>query len=101
MNDQDKIIYDCHSTPNEYIINMINNILENKSINSDEISEYFKSKPLKRYIQFNENISNSAPHIFFNDYSRIIEIIMNTAMSANETYLFSSPTMYVSVYSQK
>ena len=45
-------------------------IIENKSINSDEIAKYFKSKRVKRYIQFNENISNSAPHIFFNDYKQ-------------------------------
>lgn len=43
-------------------------VIENWSINSDEILEYFKTKDVKRYIQFTENISNSAPHIFFNDY---------------------------------
>ncbi len=58
-----KKCFDSIYTPNiDYYI------IENKSVNSDEITEYFKSKPVKRYIQFNENISNSAPHIFFNDY---------------------------------
>jgi hypothetical protein len=48
-------------------------VLENKSIHSDKIEDYFKGKDLKGYIQFNKNISNNAPPIFFNDYKKLVE----------------------------
>jgi hypothetical protein len=48
-------------------------ILENKSINSDKIENFFKNKNLKGYIQFNKNISNNAIPIFFTDYKQLVE----------------------------
>lgn len=43
-------------------------IVENKSPNSAEISEYFLSKRLAGYIQFEENIADNAVKIFFRDF---------------------------------
>ena len=44
-------------------------VIENKSVNSTAIEAYFKTKNIKRYIQFETNISNSALRVFFNDYT--------------------------------
>jgi len=43
-------------------------VIENKSVNSTAIESYFKTKNIKRYIQFETNISNNALRVFFNDY---------------------------------
>ena len=47
-------------------------IIENKSKNSDKIQEYFSTKTLKGYIQFEENVSNNAIEIFLNDYKELL-----------------------------
>lgn len=43
-------------------------VIENRSENSEAIEEYFSTKNLAGYIQFNENIANSAVSIFVKDY---------------------------------
>jgi phosphosulfolactate synthase (CoM biosynthesis protein A) len=47
-------------------------IIENKSDNSSKIQEYFFTKNLKGYIQFEENISNNAIEIFLKDYKELL-----------------------------
>ena len=47
-------------------------IIENKSDNSSKIQEYFFTKNLKGYIQFEENISNNAIKIFLEDYKELL-----------------------------
>jgi hypothetical protein len=47
-------------------------VIENKSINSEEIESYFLSQDIKGYIQFNENITFKALEIFIKDYFYII-----------------------------
>ena len=47
-------------------------IIENKSKNSNKIQEYFSTKTLKGYIQFEKNISNNAIEIFLNDYKELL-----------------------------
>jgi hypothetical protein len=51
-----------------YIDNCDFFIVENKSENSFLIEEYFSDKDIKKYIQFEENITNNALNIFFKDF---------------------------------
>jgi hypothetical protein len=39
-------------------------VLENKSKNSEQIAEYFLSRPIKGYLQFEENIADNAMKVF-------------------------------------
>ena len=48
-------------------------IVENRSENSKEIEEYFKTKKLKGYIQFEKNIANKAIQTFIQDFMPLLK----------------------------
>lgn len=48
-------------------------VLENGSSNSKQIVDYFKTKNIKGYMQFENNISNNSVPIFFKKYKEELE----------------------------
>ena len=48
-------------------------VVENGSRNSKEIEQYFQTKNLKGYIQFEKNISGNAMNIFLKDYMDLLK----------------------------
>lgn len=71
-------------------------IIENKSENSDEIEEYFKSKSnsLIGYIQFNENVENSSVPLFNKAYKDLVKSYEYVTYTDGDLYVYNAEEMF-------
>lgn len=71
-------------------------VIENKSENSDEIEEYFKSKSnsLIGYIQFNENVENSSIPLFNKAYRDLVKSYEYVTYTDGDLYVYNAEEMF-------
>ena len=62
-------------------------VLENKSKNSELISEYFLNKPLKGYLQFEENIADNAMKVFLAENEPLLRQYKYVTLSDCDLYV--------------
>ncbi len=65
-------------------------IIENQSKNSPKIKEYFLSKNLVGYIQFEQNISFNAVNIFIRDYFDLLKKYDYITFTDGDFYLYDA-----------
>jgi hypothetical protein len=63
-------------------------IIENPSENSKEIENYFKTKRLKGYIQFDKNIAANAVNIFIKEYFKLLNSYDYITITDGDLYLY-------------
>lgn len=63
-------------------------VVENKSKYSHEIKNYFQTKRLKGYIQFEENIGSNAMNIFLNDYWDLLKQYDLITITEGDLYIY-------------
>ena len=71
-------------------------VIENKSENSDEIEEYFKSKSesLIGYIQFNENTENSSIPLFNKAFKDLVKSYEYITYTDGDLYAYDAEEMF-------
>jgi hypothetical protein len=69
-------------------------IVENPSENSKQIEEYFKTKKLKGYIQFEKNIAANAINVFIKDYFELLNSYDYITMTDGDLYLYDTVTAF-------
>lgn len=73
-------------------------IVENQSENSDLILDYFKDKKYIGYIQFHENVANSAMNIFIADYWELIQQYEYVTFTDGDLYVQDVKAMFDEIF---
>ena len=73
-------------------------IVENQSENSNLILDYFKDKKHIGYIQFHENVANSAMNIFIADYWELIQQYEYVTFTDGDLYVQDVKAMFDEIF---
>ena len=73
-------------------------IVENQSENSKLILDYFKDKKHIGYIQFHENVANSAMNIFIADYWELIQKYNFVTFTDGDLYVYDAKAMFDEIF---
>ena len=73
-------------------------IVENKSENSGQISQYFQDKNHKGYIQFHENVANSSMTIFIRDFWQLISSYEYVTFTDGDLFVYDVNEMFSEIF---
>ncbi len=73
-------------------------IVENQSENSRAIADYFEDKNIFGYIQFHENVANSAISIFITDFWDLISQYEYITFTDGDLYVYDSNAMFDEIF---
>jgi hypothetical protein len=73
-------------------------IIENQSVNSKAIADYFEDKNHIGYIQFHENVANSSVSIFIADYWNLIEQYEYVTFTDGDLYVYDVKKMFDEIF---